>query len=431
MASVSATILICGLDNRVKPWLELSPDVRTSLEKFTARFDSSSVDPVSASVYVGSKSLTKAELVRLISSSADYWKKRAGAEVRVRRTYEAAPLEDATPMEVCRSPEDELFMEQFAEMHSKAFDGATQAQSELVVLVDQYSHLVDEFLTRCAPRRFVCLPMIGPDGYGPASMKSGLVPNSEEDPEESSSRSCTASGPLFVAQRVTRTMLPNGRRVRITDTRVVEDDHDSGEEMGRFLDGAYRNVPASEVASAMRTNAVAARQEARQKEHTQELKEQRDSLEVELERLRPMCTSKDPLRVWVDDHEASLMTEVLRPNAHRVALIVGCEKLEAIARAAGVPGNVPAVRSIVDVRLMELITGVTTPLGELMWYATLARALLSHNSSYVPSPRGSAALVWTAQQLSTASGGKLDELALARKRHAAVSAASYACHRAC
>ena len=55
------------------------------------------------------------------------------------------------------------------------------------------------------------------------------------------------------------------------------------------------------------------------------------------------------------------MTEVLRPNAHRVALIVGCEKLEVIARAAGVPGNIPAVKSIADVHLMKLITGGSSP----------------------------------------------------------------------
>ena len=66
-------------------------------------------------------------------------------------------------------------MTQLAQMHSSAFGGATQAESELVVLVDQYSHVAAEFLAKCFPRRFVCLPMIGPDGYGPSSMKSGLV----------------------------------------------------------------------------------------------------------------------------------------------------------------------------------------------------------------------------------------------------------------
>ena len=47
-------------------------------------------------------------------------------------------------------------------------------------------------------------------------------------------------------------MMPNGRRVRITDTRVVEDDYASGDEMDRFLKGAYKNTPAAEVPHAMR-----------------------------------------------------------------------------------------------------------------------------------------------------------------------------------
>jgi len=433
----------------VKTWAELPPKLLTTLQKFGGRFSDSSVDATLAILRYSSSQHSKAEMVRVFGSVADRWKKYAGTDVRVLRSFEeqqsatvaagssaSAPLAsedgDPVPMEVsvARSPEDERFVARLAAMHAKAFDGATQAQSELVVLVDQYSHVVVEFLQRCAPRRFVCLPMIGPDGYGPEIMKSGLVTKSEDDPEEPAARrGGAANGPLFVAQRVTRTVLPNGRRVRITDTRVVEDDYDSGAEMGRYLEGAYKNMATSEVISPMRRNAVAAGQETRQEEHRQELKEQRDTLETELERIRPVCTSKGPLRVFIDDHEANLMTEVLRPNAHRAALIVGCKKLETIARAAGVPSNVPAVRSIVDLQLMELIAGDTTPHGELRWYIELARALLSRNSSYVPSPRGGAALAWTAQQLSTASGGKLEELVLARKRHAAVMAASRARHR--
>ena len=139
---------------------------------------------------------------------------------------------------------------------------------------------------------------------------------------------------------------------------------------------------------------------------------------MDLERLDPICTSKDPLRVYIDEHEAGLMTEALRPNAHRVALIVGCQKLEDIARAAGVHGDVPAVRSVVDVCLIELISGATSLAEKQTWYTVLARALLSRNAGYAPGPQGKAALVWTAQQLSMAS----EDLVFARKRRAAATA---------
>ena len=88
MAPISVTISLCGPDNSVKPWLELSPNVRKSMETFIAKFDHSSVDPVFASVNVMSRSLTKTELAQKICNSAGSWKKRAAcADVQVRRIY--------------------------------------------------------------------------------------------------------------------------------------------------------------------------------------------------------------------------------------------------------------------------------------------------------------------------------------------------------
>ena len=143
----------------------------------------------------------------------------------------------------------------------------------------------------------------------------------------------------------------------------------------------------------MRKNAVASRHEALQRQIREDTDDTRNGLALQMHRLKTISTSDEAFHIHIDDREAALMTEVLKPNAHKVGLIIGCQRLEELARAAGVSGEVPAVRSAADINLIKLMVGDAT-VDELKWYSNLARDLLSQHAGYVSRPRGVNTLIW-------------------------------------
>ena len=132
--------------------------------------------------------------------------------------------------------------------------------------------------------------------------------------------------------------------------------------------------------------------------------------------------SGDDLRrsLWIAPNEDTWAARAIEQSTPaRFGLVIGAEKLEAIARAAGLDPRVPVVRSIVDPAFVQLMTGTRDPAAVMGWYSAVAAAL-GVNIRDLRDPLRRESFIWTASEFLAA----LEEAAIRKQAHAETALAS-------
>ena len=80
----------------------------------------------------------------------------------------------------------------------------------------------------------------------------------------------------------------------------------------------------------------------------------------------------------IDTAEADCAVQALAQcDVSRIKLIIGCERVAAIARRAGVHPSTPTVRSVVDTAFVFLFTGLDRQEAAAEWHCMVAQVLLT------------------------------------------------------
>ena len=145
------------------------------------------------------------------------------------------------------------------------------------------------------------------------------------------------------------------------DDPFTEDDAwDSGEEMDKYLNGqsGYDDMTASARAVAMQPRAQRSRRASEieiKKATTREAVERMEEAVMHLEREGSLAHRRV---LAVDPVEADCAVRALAQcDVSQFVLVIGCERVVAIARRAGLPPSTPVVRSVVDPAFVLFVTG--------------------------------------------------------------------------
>ena len=122
-------------------------------------------------------------------------------------------------------------------------------------------------------------------------------------------------------------------------------------------------------------------------------------MEVAVERVEHKGSLTHRLGLAIDPAEADCAVQALAQcDMSRTKLVIGCERVAAIARKAGVPPSTPVVRSVVDTAFVILGTGSDSQEAVANWHCQVAEVLLEHlsrNQSDLPK----ISTLWTVGEL--------------------------------
>ena len=102
-------------------------------------------------------------------------------------------------------------------------------------------------------------------------------------------------------------------------------------------------------------------------------------MEVAVQRVECKSSLTYRLAPVIDFAEAECAIQALKQcDVSRIRLVIGCERVAAIARRAGVHPSTPVVRSVVDTAFVLLSAGSDNQEAVANWHCRVAEVLLEH-----------------------------------------------------
>ena len=160
-----------------------------------------------------------------------------------------------------------------------------------------------------------------------------------------------------------------------------DDDWDSGVEMDKCLNGqgGYDHMTKSDRTAAMQLNSQRSRRATDIEHKKQTTREAIDRMEVAVQRVECKSSLTHRLAPVIDLAEAECAVQALTQcDVSRIRLVIGCERVAAIARRAGVHPSTPVVRSVVDTAFVLLSAGSDNQEAVANWHCRVAEVLLEH-----------------------------------------------------
>ena len=160
-----------------------------------------------------------------------------------------------------------------------------------------------------------------------------------------------------------------------------DDDWDSGVEMDKCLNGqgGYDHMTKSDRTAAMQLNSQRSRRATDIEHKKQTTREAIDRMEVAVQRVECKSSLTHRLAPAIDLAEAECAIQALKQcDVSRIRLVIGCERVAAIARRAGVHPSTPVVRSVVDTAFVLLSAGSDNQEAVANWHCRVAEVLLEH-----------------------------------------------------
>jgi hypothetical protein len=159
-----------------------------------------------------------------------------------------------------------------------------------------------------------------------------------------------------------------------------DDDWDSGVEMDKCLNGqgGYDHMTKSDRTVAMQLNSQRSRRATDIEHKKQTTREAIDRMEMAVQRVECKSSLTYRLAPAIDLAEAECAIQALKQcDVSRIRLVIGCERVAAIARRAGVHPSTPVVRSVVDTAFIFLCTGLDNQEAVATWHCMVAQVLLT------------------------------------------------------
>ena len=122
-------------------------------------------------------------------------------------------------------------------------------------------------------------------------------------------------------------------------------------------------------------------------------------MEVAVERIEREGSLTHRTTLAIDPAEADCAVQALTQcDMSKFALVIGCERVAAIARRAGLPLYTPVVRSVVDPAFVLFTTGSDDQEAVANWHCHVAKVLREHQLR-TPSDLFRISTAWTVGEL--------------------------------
>ena len=160
-----------------------------------------------------------------------------------------------------------------------------------------------------------------------------------------------------------------------------DDDWDSGVEMDKCLNGqgGYDHMTKSDRTAAMQLKSQRSRRATDIEHKKQTTREAIDRMEVAVQLVECKSSLTHRLAPVIDLAEAECAVQALTQcDVSRIRLVIGCERVAAIARRVGVHPSTPVVRSVVDTAFVLLSAGSDNQEAVANWHCRVAEVLLEH-----------------------------------------------------
>ena len=174
--------------------------------------------------------------------------------------------------------------------------------------------------------------------------------------------------------------MPKQVELTMNDPFTEDDGWDSGEEMDKWLNGqgGYDRMTKSDRTAAMQLNAQKSKRATDIEHKKQTTREAIDRMEVAVQRVECKSSLTHRLAPAIDLAGAECAIQALKQcDVSRIRLVIGCERVAAIARRAGVHPSTPVVRSVVDTAFIFLCTGLDNQEAVATWHCMVAQVLLT------------------------------------------------------